>query len=424
MTAHKIVLDYVGCRLNEAEIEQMARRFVCHGDVIVRDAAEADVIVLNTCAVTGEAARKSRRMIARARHANPNASIVVTGCYAELAPEKLAHLPGVVQVIGNRQKDDLVDLVVGEGALLDAREILRPGSLGRTRAFVKVQDGCDNRCAFCVTTLLRGKGHSRPPGEIIEEIRLLLEAGYQEIVLTGVHLGSYGHELGRPQGLRELVEVLLARTDVPRLRLSSLEPWDLDGGFFDLWADRRLCPHIHLPLQSGCDATLRRMARRTTQASFAALVDAARKRIPDLTITGDVIIGFPGETQAEFTESLAFVEAMGFARLHVFTYSSRPGTAAARMSDHIPLAVKKERLIRMMALSDHLWHACRQQHVGRIYDVLWESAHGDAPEGWVWSGLTDNYLRVFTAAPTMLNNTITSARLTGLAKGGLQAVIC
>lgn len=428
MTSRKVALDFVGCRLNEAEIEQMARRFAARGDAITRNVAEADLLVFNTCAVTTEAARKSRQMIAQAGRANPDARIVVTGCHAELAPDQLARLPGVEWVVGNELKDDLVRHVSGQGASLYereplAREALRPGTLGRTRAFVKVQDGCDNRCTFCVTTLLRGEARSRPLREVIDEINLLLDAGYREIVLTGVHLGSYGHDLDRPLGLHDLVETLLSSTSLPRLRLSSLEPWDLDADFFDLWADPRLCPHLHLPLQSGCNATLRRMARRTTQETFAALVDAARTRIPDLALTGDIIAGFPGETEAEFAESLAFAGSIGFARLHVFSYSSRPGTAAARMPGHVPTDVKKERCARMMALSDQLWRAFQSRRIGRTYDVLWESAHGATPDGLVWSGLTGNYLRVFTTTAQMLNNTITSARLTALAEDGLQATL-
>lgn len=425
MISQKVVLDFVGCRLNEAEIEQMARQFSARGDAIIRDVTEADLLVFNTCAVTTDAARKSRQMIIQARRANPDARIVVTGCHAELAPDQLAKLPGVVWVIGNEQKDNLVRRISGDEALLYereplARETLRPGTLGRTRAFVKVQDGCDNRCTFCVTTLLRGDAKSRPPREIIDEITLLLDTGYREVVLTGVHLGSYGHDLEQPHRLRDLVEMLLSKTGVPRLRLSSLEPWDLDADFFDLWADPRLCPHIHLPLQSGCNATLRRMARRTTQETFAALVDAARARIPDLALTGDIIAGFPGETEVEFAESLTFARSMGFARLHVFSYSSRPGTAAARMPGHVSTEVKKDRCARMMALSDELWGNFQTQRIGRRYDVLWESAHAAAPDGLVWSGLTGNYLRVFTTSAEMLNNTITPVLLTSLAADGMQ----
>lgn len=428
MTPRKVALDFVGCRLNEAEIEQMARQFAEQGDAITRDMQEADVLVFNTCAVTTDAARKSRQMIIQAGKANPQAQVVVTGCHAELAPEQLARLPGVTQVIGNRQKDSLVRQVSGEDAPLYereplSREALRPGTLGRTRAFVKVQDGCNNRCTFCVTTLLRGEARSRPPHEIVDEVNLLMDAGYCEIVLTGVHLGSYGHDLGQPCGLHHLVERLLRDTPVPRLRLSSLEPWDLDAGFFDLWADKRLCPHIHLPLQSGCNATLRRMARRTTQETFAALVDAARARIPDLALTGDIIVGFPGETEAEFAESLSFSRSMGFAHLHVFSYSSRPGTAAARMPGHVSTELKKARAVRMMALSDELWQAFQAQRVGRRYDVLWESAHGATPDGLVWSGLTGNYLRVFTTTAGLLNNTITPVLLTALAADGMQCQV-
>ena len=423
----RVYLGFTGCRLNEAEIERLGRQFAARGDVITREAAEADLVVINTCAVTKEATRKSRRLIRQAARANPDARIIATGCYAELSPEQVAALPGVARVIGNRQKDDLVALT-SEGERPDyereplAREPLPPGTLGRTRAFVKVQDGCDNRCTFCVTTIARGTGRSRPPEEIVTEVGLLAGAGYREVVLTGVHLGSYGHDLGERRGLAGLVRALLERTPIPRIRLSSLEPWDLDPGFFDLWSDSRLCPHLHLPLQSGCDATLRRMARRTTQASFAALVEEARARIPDLALTTDIIVGFPGESDEEFEESIRFVERMGFARLHVFPYSPRPGTAAARMPDQVREAVKKERRARMLDLSARLWEAFQARHIGRTYEVLWESARGATPEGIVWSGLTGNYLRVLTVTQEMLGNTITPARLIGFAEGGLRAV--
>jgi threonylcarbamoyladenosine tRNA methylthiotransferase MtaB len=427
VTAHddragqRVYLDFVGCRLNQAEIERMGRAFVARGDAIARHAADADLVVINTCTVTHEAARKSRQMIRQAGRANPDARIVVTGCYAQLEPEALAGLPNVTQVIGNADKDRLVGLVTGDDRPRYGREPLPPGTLGRTRAFVKAQDGCNNRCTFCVTTLARGAGLSRPPDEIVGEVNLLCAMGYREAVLTGVHLGSYGHDRGDTEGLIGLVRALLLGTSLPRLRLSSLEPWDLSPALFDLWTDARLCPHLHLPLQSGCDATLRRMARRTTQASFVALVEAARARIPDLALTTDVMVGFPGETEAEFEESLRFVEAVGFARLHVFPYSARPGTAAARMPGQVPAAVKKERRARMLALSDRLWAAFREAHVGRTYDVLWESARAATPEGSVWSGLTGNYLRVFTTSRKHLANTITPARITGLARGGLRA---
>jgi len=428
----RVYLNFVGCRLNEAEIERMARQFAARGDSIAGSASEADLVVINTCAVTSGAERKSRQMVLQAGRMNPEARIVVTGCYAQLEPEALARLPHVDQVISNFDKDNLVPLVAGDPVPEYEQEplvreawggrILPPGTLRHTRAFVKAQDGCDNHCAFCVTRLVRGAGRSRPLEILVDEINLLLGSGYQEIVLTGVHLGSYGRDLGDPHGLFHLVRAILERTAVPRLRLSSLEPWDLTPAFFDLWRDPRLCPHLHLPLQAGCDATLRRMVRRTTRDSFAALVEAARVRIPDLALTTDIIVGFPGETDAEFEESRRYVESIGFARLHVFPYSARPGTAAARMPGQVAEAVKRGRSAEMLALSERLWRGFQAAHVGRTFDVLWESAHGATPDGWVWSGLTETSLRVVMTSREHLANTITPARIIGVGEEAARAI--
>jgi threonylcarbamoyladenosine tRNA methylthiotransferase MtaB len=315
------------------------------------------------------------------------------------------------------------------------REPLPPGTLGRTRAFVKVQDGCDNRCTFCVTTLARGAGRSRSVAEIVAEIRTLVGMGYQEVVLTGVHLGSYGKDQGEngpPTALTPdagsapplvgLVWAILRETDIRRLRLSSLEPWDLAPPFFDLWADDRLCAHLHLPLQSGCDATLRRMARRTTQASFAALVDAARARIPGLGLTTDIIVGFPGETDQEFVESVRFIESMDFARLHVFPYSRRLGTAAATMPAQVPVEVIDARKHHLLALSERQWGRFCQRHVGQRVEVLWESARGATPAGFVWSGLASNYLRVETVSAALLQNTVSNVDIVR-AEGGVSIAL-
>ena len=423
----RVHLDYVGCRLNQAEIERMARQFAARGDTLAADASGANLVVINTCAVTTDAARKSRQMVLQAGRANPDARIVATGCAAEFDPASLRAMPGVERVISNADKDHLVEQVApADMPLYDrepiARDPLPPGTLGRTRAFVKVQDGCDNRCTFCLTTLLRGEGRSRPSAEVVGEIEALVAAGYREVVLTGVHLGSYGHDLGDPRGLSHLVETILAGTSVPRLRLSSLEPWDLDADFFALWSDPRLCPHLHLPLQSGSDAVLRRMARRTSRQGFAGLVESARARIPGLAITSDVIVGFPAETGAEFAETLAFVQEIGFARLHVFGYSRRPGTPAARMSGHLPQSLIDERRAALTALSGRLWRDYQTAHLGRRVEVLWESAHGATPEGFVWSGHTGSDLRVFTTSPLLLHNTVTTVRLSALTPRGLEAV--
>jgi threonylcarbamoyladenosine tRNA methylthiotransferase MtaB len=331
----RIHLRMLGCRLNQAEIDMMARQFQQQGHEIVDDPALADHIIVNTCAVTTVAAKDSRKLIRELHRANETAQLNVTGCYAQIAPDDIAVISGVNRVVGNLEKESLVEQITGAPPdPFDVEPISRdelPGAMGRTRAFVKVQDGCDNACTFCVTTIARGAGRSRSLHEVVDEIRYLHASGYQEAVLTGVHLGSYGHDLGNTDGLGHLVQAILADTDISRLRVSSLEPWDLSPDFFDLWQDSRLCRHLHLPLQSGCDATLKRMARRTTQAQFSQLVQAARERIPGVSITTDVIVGFPGETEDEFATSEAFIEQMAFSGLHVFRYNRRPGTAAARM---------------------------------------------------------------------------------------------
>jgi threonylcarbamoyladenosine tRNA methylthiotransferase MtaB len=421
----KIHLRTLGCRLNQSEIDTMARQFRQQGHDIVDDPALADSMVVNTCAVTHDAARSSRHLIRELHRANGAAQIAVTGCYAQLSPDNIAVLPGVSRVVGNLEKDNLVETITGVPVEPFDREPLQrdqlPSASGRTRAFVKVQDGCDNACAFCVTTIARGAGRSRSLPEVVDEIRYLHAIGYQEAVLTGVHLGSYSHDLDDSQGLVHLVRAILFDTDIPRLRLSSLEPWDLSPDFFDLWDNPRLCRHLHLPLQSGCDATLKRMLRRTNQTSFSALVHAARARVPDMSITTDVIVGFPGETDDEFAISQAFIEQLDFAGLHVFRYSQRPGTAAARMRGHVSEAVKKQRGTRLIALSEQCKRRFAGRFIGQRLPVLWEQVAGATEAGFVNVGYTDNYIRVRCIHPRALTNYIVPARLDTYADGQMHA---
>lgn len=413
----QVYLTYLGCRLNESEIEELAWRFAVRGHRIVRDPVNADLCVVNTCTVTGQAGRKSRQLVRRLARVNPDAQIAVTGCHATVARDDVVGLPNVAWVVDNADKERIPELADGSfGGDPPMRSQLKrepavsrlgPGTMGRTRAFVKVQDGCDNRCTFCVTTIARGAGRSRRAARIVSEVQELAEAGYREVVLTGVHLGSYGRDHDNADGLYQLVATLLAETDVPRLRLSSLEPWDLSPGFFDLWADDRLCRQLHLPLQSGCDDILRRMARRTSASAFAELVTAARERIPDLAVTTDVIVGFPGESESAFEESYRFVAAMDFARLHIFPYSPRPGTAAARMPDQVPVEVTAARSRTLRQLGARQARAFHQRFLGHILPVLWEVSKDDGE----WRGLTDNYLTVTTASAANLTNRITQTRL-------------
>lgn len=408
----------------------MARQLMAAGHEIVADAAEADKAVINTCAVTREAAKDARSMTRRIHRANEGAEIVLTGCYATIAPKELAKVEGAGRIVANGEKGQLVQLLDPQARIelpvFDQEPIMREflaGSGGNTRAFIKVQDGCDNRCTFCVTTIARGEGQSRHLGDIVAEIQALTLAGYQEAVLTGVHLGSYGRDFGNDTGLRDLVAAVLEYTDIPRLRLSSLEPWDIAPGFFELWANPRLLPHLHVPLQSGSDRVLRRMARRTTRESFRALAADARSNIPDLNLTTDVIVGFPGETEADFEDSLEFIEEIGFSRLHVFPYSRRPGTAAAKMEGHLPKAVKKERVGRMIELGHSLSLDFHRRFVGREVDVLWESAVGADEDGLRWVGYTDNYIRVQGSGAAELFNRVTRTYLSEARAEGMRGVV-
>jgi threonylcarbamoyladenosine tRNA methylthiotransferase MtaB len=422
----RVYLDMVGCRLNQAEIERMSRQFRAAGHQIVAEAEGADLAVVNTCAVTNQAAADSRGKLRRVERAGAD-HIVATGCWATLAPDKAAGLPGVTRVVPNQCKDALVaESLALPIQIFNLEPIARqplPGMHKRTRAFIKVQDGCDNRCTFCVTTLARGPGHSRTTGQILADIQSALNGGAKEIVLTGVHLGSWGQNSEQPAHLIDLIGTILQDTDVPRLRLSSLEPWDLNADFFALWKDPRLCPHLHLPLQSGCAATLRRMARKITPDSFRELMADARSVIPEVAITTDVIVGFPGETDQEFAESLDFIREMGFASGHAFTYSARPGTAAARMPDQVLHPVRKQRNAQLRAVFDAAARDYAEEFLDRSLPVLWESALERGPEGWLLSGLTGNYLRVTAYAPETRWNQIDQVHLTGLSDSGMKGKI-
>lgn len=420
----KVHLRMVGCRLNQSEIDMLARQFSGLGHEIVDSPAEADHFVINTCAVTSEAAKTSRKLIRDFHRVNQAGETSVTGCYAQIAPGEISQLPGVRRVVDNGSKSQIVSQITGEWIdVFDSEPHERDAAFGRTRAFVKVQDGCDNACTFCVTTIARGAGRSRPIGDILREFNYLRQAGYQEAVLTGVHLGSYGQDLGDRAGLTRLVEALLSDTDMPRIRLSSLEPWDLAPDFFALWEDRRLCRHLHLPLQSGCDATLRRMRRNTSQYEFRSLVDAARSSIPELRITTDVIVGFPGETDDEFDQSERFIRSIDFGGLHVFRYSSRPGTPASRMQNQIADNAKKARTARLLTLSQEMERRFAETLIGSENDVLWEQVHGASPTGFIVSGYTDNYVRARTTHPRDLTNIITSTRLGAYTDGVIRGTV-
>jgi threonylcarbamoyladenosine tRNA methylthiotransferase MtaB len=393
----KIFLDSVGCRLNQSEIEKFAAQFRAAGHSVVDSAAEADMVVVNTCTVTTEAASDSRQKIRQASRAGA-AEIAVTGCWSTLDANAAAALPGVKWVVPNGDKKKLVSTLLQQPVEeMDLEPIARqplPGIHRRTRAFIKAQDGCDNHCTFCITRIARGSGRSQSEDEVLADIRSALAGGTQEVVLTGVHLGSWGQDFDPRLRLKDLVQAILEKTVPRRVRLSSLEPWDLSEDFFALWQDGRMCRHLHLPLQSGCAATLRRMARKVTPDSFSTLVRLARQASPSMAITTDIIVGFPGETEAEFTESLDFVRRMGFAGGHVFCFSPRPGTPAALFPNPVQVKVAKERSSVMRHVLADSAQSFKEQFIGQRLAVLWEGASAFTDQGWLMEGLTDNYLRV------------------------------
>ncbi len=401
----KIYLTTLGCKLNQSEAEDWARRLAIAGCEVVGDPTDADVCIVNTCTVTHVAARKSRQIVRRCANASPRAQVVVTGCYAEISPAEAAQLPGLSLVLNSAAKERLVGTIAERfgHTLKNGPAVPHAPSL-HTRALVKIQDGCDNACTYCIVRIARGRQRSRSAGAILDEVLAREAQAYQEIVLTGVHIGAYGHERG--ETLAKLVSTILSRTQLPRIRLSSIEPWDLTPELLRMWEDPRLCRHLHLPLQSGCDATLRRMNRRYTTAHYRELLDSGRRAIPDLAVTTDVIVGFPGEDEPEFATCAGFVASMDFARVHVFPFSSRPGTVAASLPAQIPPEVKEGRGTRMRAIAARSTEAFRRQFLGRCMDVLWESS-----EAQQWSGLTDNYIRVQVSSSEPLHNRILPARL-------------
>ena len=403
----QIHLQTLGCRLNEAELELWANGFRRHGHRLANRAEDADVLVVNTCAVTADAVRKSRHLIRKTHRQNPRAKLVVSGCHAALSPETVRGELGADLVVGNQDKDRLVEIAIEaldlptmpEAATEPAETSLF--QRGRQRAFVKVQDGCRYRCTYCIVTVARGGERSRPVAEVVAEVNRLHQQGLREIVITGVQVGGYGHGLG--ETLSGLIRTVLEDTDMPRIRLGSVEPWSVEDDLMALFANPRFLPHLHLPLQSGSDAVLRRMARRTRVADYRALADRLRAAAPGFNLTSDIIVGFPGETETEWRQTLATVRAIGFGHLHIFSYSDREGTKAARLPDKIPGLVKKQRSQTLHKLAAERKRDLLLSQRGASAAVLFERP--DAPrEGRKrWFGYTPNFLRVGLDRPEMEN---------------------
>lgn len=413
-----IVLKTLGCRLNEAELQGWARDFQIRGHDIGRDESKADLVVVNTCAVTQEAVKKSRQMIRKIHRNNPLAKIVVSGCYASLDEKMDAEIEGIDLIVPNQDKERLVEISSDVLELPDMPSMATsPGefslfSPNRSRAFVKIQDGCRYRCTFCIVTVARGPERSRQIKELVDEINSLHERGVKEVVLTGVHIGGYGSDHG--DTLTELIERILEETDIPRLRLGSVEPWDLPDSFFALFENPRFMPHLHLPLQSGCDAVLKRMARRCKTDDFQHLIEHARKNVSNFNVTTDVIVGFPGETDNEWQISKDYIQSIGFSHLHIFSYSPRQGTKAATMSDQVLPAIKKHRSQELHNLAKKMKENHLKKSLNSTFPVLWESSSEKNNDKTVtYFGYTPNFLRVKKAVPSTIdfNNTISNEQI-------------
>ncbi len=406
----------LGCKVNQAESDAYAQRFSDAGFRLVSPDEPADVCVVNSCTVTNVGDQKSRQLIQRLRRANPDSLLAVTGCYAAVAPLQVERLTGADLVAGLAQKDELVELVserlVERGMALPApmsvEDLVR--ATPRTRLNVKVQDGCNDFCAYCIVPFSRGRARSMPLEEVVRQVDRAVREGYQEVVLTGVNMTTYGRDSGTDFG--RLLEAVLERTAIHRVRLSSIEPFKFDTAWLPLWSSGRLCRHLHLPLQSGCDATLRRMRRRYDCAGFARLVDDIRSHVAGMAIWTDVIAGFPGETEEEFEQSYRYIEGLDFAGIHVFRYSPRTGTKAATMDGRVLDRVKKERSERLLALSETGKRRFAGRLIGSVQAVLFED-NGD--------GLTDNYVRVQAAGGQP--NMFARVRITGLADDGAEGEI-
>jgi len=452
----KVAFYTLGCKLNQAETESMAGRFSKAGFQIVAPDDIADIYIANTCTVTHIADRKSRHWLRMARRRNPGALIIATGCYAQRSYQDLAPIADLV--LDNSEKDNLFEIVAGllsqvsfsdtvnkplyqlsaplqpdnhshyygelkPSAKRKCREAISlTNNITRARSFIKIQDGCHGICAYCIVPKVRPHEYSIPASQIIDEVKQKVAMGYREVILTGTKVGCYRDNAPDTNeetdtGLRNLVQCILCNTDIQRLRLSSLQPSEISPKLLDLWQDERLCRHFHLALQSGSDAILESMGRRYALNDYQRTLNLIKETVPEVAITTDIIVGFPGEGDEEFEQSYSFCQQAGFANIHVFPFSARPETAADGMPCQVKDKVKQERTQRMLELSQDCRRSFYKQFLNQTMPILWEkeTSHGSG----IYSGLTDNYIRVFVHSGESLTNKITSAKLVGFHNQGM-----
>ncbi len=403
----KVAFYTFGCKVNQYETQAMREIMERAGFQTVPEGGRADIHIINTCTVTGISDRKARKLIRHIHRLHPEALIVVTGCYAERAMREIESIEGVGLVLRNREKKEIADRIaatLGIEADLPCEGELRIERFdGQTRAMVKVEDGCDSFCAYCIIPFVRGPVKSRPIDEAVAEVERLAQAGHREVIVTGIHLGAYGKDWGGELSLVDLLREIREVDGIERIRLSSLEPMDVTDDLIELMSsDPKFAHHLHISLQSGSDRILKLMRRNYTAEQFAEIVQKARAAMPDIGITTDIIVGFPGEREEDFRASYEFVEKMRFSRIHVFRFSPRRGTLAARMPDKVPPSVIKGRSGEMIALGRRLMCQFAESLVGTRQKVLLEEENGTG----MLSGFTGNYVRAIIEAPPEMKGQI------------------
>lgn len=415
----KIAFITLGCKVNLYDTEAMAELFTEKGYEVVDFEEYADVYLINTCTVTNLGDKKSRQMIRRAKRINPNSVVVATGCYAQVASEEVAKIEGINIVIGTKNRSEIVETVenyVAEnGVINNVSDIMGEKEFeplqisrltNRTRAYIKIQEGCNRYCTYCIIPYARGPIRSRKPEEVIEEVKKLAENGFKEVVLTGIHVASYGLDLGNIT-LADIIEKVHSVDGIERIRFSSMEPLAIDDDFVSRMAKLpKVCDHYHLSLQSGCNRTLKRMNRKYNAEQYAEACERLRNAFPNVAITTDIIVGFPDETEEDFKESLAFAEKMKLDKIHTFPYSPKRGTPAAKMKNQISGDVKSQRSKEMIALSDKMNIDFLNNNIGKTVPVLFEDM-----ENGFWQGHTTNYIKVLVKSDENLNNKIVNVKL-------------
>lgn len=400
----KVAFCSLGCKVNQYETNAMAQKFIEHGYEVVEFDEYADVYIVNTCTVTNVADRKSRQMLRRAKEINKDATLVACGCYAQVAKDELKKIPEIDVIIGNNEKNDIIQIVENhisqkgaEDLVSDVMYKLDYVELGtttyteKTRAVIKVQDGCDRFCSYCLIPYARGHIRSRKIENVIEEIKKVVEEGINEVVITGIHIASYGRDFkGENIGLIDLLEEINKIQGLHRIRLGSIEPTIITDEFVERLSKLdKICDHFHLSLQSGCTETLKRMNRRYTTEEFKAVTKRLRAKFPNAALTTDIIVGFPGETDEEFNTTYEFLKEIAFYKMHIFKYSQRKGTKAAVMPNQVDGKIKEERSKKLIELSNENEYNYNKKYIGKQVEVLFEEREGE-----YLKGHTTNYIVV------------------------------